>query len=341
MTPEEARGEAAKGALRPVYLLLGEESLLRDEVVAALREASLQGGLADFNEDKLTAGEASADAVIAACRTVPMMAPRRFVFVRGLDRWDGQSDGDSKSEPPLDKLAGYIEAPVDTTCLVLTAGKLDGRRKIVTLAKKKGIVVQCDALDDRALPAWIIDRAKTLGSPISHETAALLAELVGPELGPVKDAVERLSLFSGEGKPIDDVAVSECIARVRLADTWALVDAVAKKDLGHALALLADVYDPRDRGLPLLGALAWQVRQLAKLQAALAEGASLEESARRAGIFPAFRARESANKLRAFQPRETERWLTVLAETDVLLKSSRRSADAILEEMLTRLCSRR
>ena len=48
----------------------------------------------------------------------------------------------------------------------------------------------------------------------------------------------------------------------------------------------------------------------------------------------------SEKKLKAFRPRELERWLVVVQETDVALKSSRRSADAILEEMFTRLCRR-
>jgi DNA polymerase-3 subunit delta len=100
------------------------------------------------------------------------------------------------------------------------------------------------------------------------------------------------------------------------------------------------VYDSRDRGLPLLGALAWSIRQLARFQIATEGGASTDEAARRAGIFQPHRAREIAQKGRALRARELERWLLVLAETDVALKSSRRPADAILEDMLTRLCRR-
>jgi DNA polymerase-3 subunit delta len=110
--------------------------------------------------------------------------------------------------------------------------------------------------------------------------------------------------------------------------------------LGGALVLLADVYDSRDRGLPLLGALAWSIRQLARFQVAVEGGASADEAARLAGIFQPQRAREIAQKGRALRARELERWLLVLAETDVALKSSRRPADAILEDMLTRLCRR-
>ncbi|HEY2511011.1 MAG TPA: DNA polymerase III subunit delta, partial [Polyangiaceae bacterium] len=95
---------------------------------------------------------------------------------------------------------------------------------------------------------------------------------------------------------------------------------------------------PRDRGLPLLGALAWSIRQLARYQAAVAQGVSPDEAARKAGVFQPFRARELATKARGFRAKEVERWLLVLAETDVALKSSRRPADAILEDMLTRMC---
>ena len=113
-----------------------------------------------------------------------------------------------------------------------------------------------------------------------------------------------------------------------------------KQDHQKVLALFADVYDPRDRGLPLIGAIAWSLRQLLKLQTALDGGAGIDEAARRAGIYPAFRAREHAQKLKAFRPRELERWLVIVQETDFALKSSRRNADAILEEMFTRMCRR-
>ena len=88
----------------------------------------------------------------------------------------------------------------------------------------------------------------------------------------------------------------------------------------------------------MLGALAWSVRQLARFQVALGSGASAEEAARRAGAFNAYKARELAAKARAVRPKEVERWLLVLAETDLALKSSRRAPDAVLEDMLTRLC---
>jgi DNA polymerase III subunit delta len=334
MTPGDAIAQARKGQLLPLYLVAGEERLLRDEVVRELREASLGGGVAAFNEDKFTAGEADVESIISAARTVPMMARRRFVLVRGAERWDASDT----AAAAFDRLTEYAASPVDSTCLVIVGSKIDGRRKLAASARKQGFLVACDPIDGRTLPGWIVDRFASKGHAIDRDVAELLAALAGPDLSSVDDAVERLSLYAGPGAAIGDDAVGACVARVRTADTWALVDAVGARDLGRALRTLADAYDPRERGLPLLGALAWSIRQLARYQAAVESGAGPEEAARRAGVFQPYRARELAAKARAVRTKEVERWLLVLAETDVALKSSRRNADSILEEMLTRLC---
>src|SRR3954463_11291369 len=101
VTPEQAIAEARADKLRPLYLVLGEERLFVDRVVAAIRDATARGGIAGFNEDKFIAGEASAGAVIGAARMLPMMAKRRFVLVRGLDRWEKKA-GEEGDEPPAE-----------------------------------------------------------------------------------------------------------------------------------------------------------------------------------------------------------------------------------------------
>ena len=346
MTPAQACAQAKKGALGAVYLVVGEERLLRDEVIAALREASLGSGIAAFNEDKFTAGDTPADKIFGAARTVPMMAPKRFVLVRGADRWDsGSADEEGDEAPkatdsPLDRLAEYLEAPIDSTCFVVVATKLDGRRKAVALAKKKNVIVTCDSLRDDELPAWIVQRAKEKGNPIADDTAAHLGQIAGPDLSYLSDSLERLSLYVGPGATITAEAVAECITRVRMDSTWTLVDHVGKRDLGAAMRTLADVYDPRDRGLPLLGALAWSIRQLLRYKAETGAGASDFEAAKRAGAFQPQRARELASRTRPLTEKQLEKWMFVLGETDLALKGSRRPPEAILEEMLTRLCAR-
>ncbi len=347
MTPEEAIRKARAHEIEPVYLVVGPEHYVAARVVAALREAALATGLADFNEDKLIAGEADVDRVLAAVRVAPMMAKRRFVLVHSVERWEPRTnDDDSKEREPrkeestgaLDRLAQYATAPVPETCLVLWASKLDGRRKLLTVAKKQNFLVSCEPLTRQALPVWIAREAKAKGNPIEGEVADLLAEIAGPELGMVADALERVALFVGPGQPITEEAISTCVVRVRQATVWELVAAVGRRDLAQALLALEDVYDPRDHGLRLVGVLAWSIRQLIRFDAALKGGARPEEAAQKAGA-PSFKARELAQQVRIVGGAELGRWLLLLAETDLALKGSKRPARAVLEDAIMQMCA--
>ncbi len=335
MSPEDVLREIASQKLRPVYLVLGEERVLVDRTVAALRQAALEGGTSGFNEDKLHANETDVEHVLNAARTMPMMGRRRLVLLRGLERWDSQGTEGSgaaseRGNTAMDKLTTYAASPVDSTCLVLVAAKLDGRRKLVTLAKKQGCIVQCDPIARGALAGYIQRAAKQRGHALDEEVAELLAEIAGPELGNVLDAVERLSLYVGRDAPIGEDAIAACVTRIRLNTVWELVGAVGRRDAATAMAVLPDVYDPQDRGLRLVGVLAWSVRQLLRFSIARRQGASPEDAAKRAGA-PPFKARDLTAQTRNLAESTLEAWLTSLAEADLALKGSRRQARSILE----------
>jgi DNA polymerase-3 subunit delta len=305
-------------------------------VVRALRETAVAGGIPGLNEDQLMAGETDVDAVLSAARTLPMMAKRRWVLVRGLEKWE--SDKGDKRGSPLDRLADYAENPASTTVLVLVGPALDKRRKLVNLGRKHGWLVTCETPKRAELPRWIEARAKERGNRISFSVADLLAELAGPELGPLADALERVALYVGEGQEITEAAVAECVVRVRSATVWELVGAVGRRDVASALRFLDDVFDPQDRGLRLLGVLAWATRQLVRFESAMRNGARPDEAAKAAGA-PPFKARELADQVRAVPRPVLESWLERLSEVDLALKGgSKRPPKAILEQALIDLC---
>jgi DNA polymerase-3 subunit delta len=345
VTPDEAIKEAEAGNLKPVYLVLGEETFLTELVVRALRDGAMRDGIQGLNDDRFTAGEDrdrdSADRVIGAAKMVPMMAKRRLVLVRALERWEGRDDGGEPAKGakdkarPLDDLAEYAGDPVDSTVMVLVATKLHGSRKIVTVAKKKGFLVGCDPIPKRELSRWVEDRVKKLGHTIDRETSYELAELTGPDLGGVADALERLSLYVGVGGHIGERALAEAVTRVRPSTSWDLVDAVAQRRLGAALTILGRV--DVDSELPLLGSIAWSVRQLVKFDGFLREGLRPDEAGQRAGM-PPFKIDGARAQLRKLTPGTLSRWMRSLADADRALKGSKRSGRVVMETLLIDMC---
>src|SRR6185436_4954069 len=94
MTPEEAIAEIEAGKPRPVYVVLGEERIFSERVVAAARRHVVDEATAAFNVDTFEAGETPVGRAIEAANTMPMMSKRRLVILRSLERLEKAGDDD-------------------------------------------------------------------------------------------------------------------------------------------------------------------------------------------------------------------------------------------------------
>src|ERR1051325_10980727 len=96
----------------PVYYLHGEEDVLKDEAIRALvdRAVPLEGR--DFNFDSRSAAGLDPEAMHALLNTLPMLAERRAVVLRGVEQL-------RKKSKARDTLLAYLEQPNPMTLLVL------------------------------------------------------------------------------------------------------------------------------------------------------------------------------------------------------------------------------
>ena len=78
----ELERELANGRLRPAYLLAGAEPLLRDDALAAIEAAALDGAPRDFDRQRIEGASARPGELLDALGTLPVLAPRRLVWLR-------------------------------------------------------------------------------------------------------------------------------------------------------------------------------------------------------------------------------------------------------------------
>ena len=322
---------AAKGSLDPVYVLVGTERLLIERVVDAVREAVDSMGAPGFNIEIFDGKGLDAAPVISAARTLPMMADIRLVLVRHVDAMTPTEQA---------KLAEYLEDPCDTSCLLLTADKLDLRKKLAKAAKNAGCLVDAKPLRGAALRDFIRAEATAREHAIAPRAIEALLDAVGDDLAAIDDAMERLSLFVGAGQRIDADAVMTCVTRIRVESIWSLVDAIGLKDRRKGIAAAQSLLDDREPPLRLLAMVARQLRIVARMREALSEGLRPQEAAKRAGA-PPFKARDLTESARQFTAESLGRAFTLIAETDRALKSSKRPPDAILQGAVLELCADR
>jgi DNA polymerase-3 subunit delta len=324
MDVDEVLQELAGGRTRPVYVLVGPERWRIDRAVQAIRKATLDEATAAWNLELFGGKDGKAVKILGAARTPPMMGRGRLVLVR---------DADALDPAEQDAFGPYLEDPNPTTTLVLLAAKLDGRRKLAVAAKKAGAWLDAPAVPERALPSWAMRLAKTLGHDLDGAAAAALVECCGADLYLLDDALQRLGLYVGEGRPITTAAVSACVAPLRSGNVFELVDAIGRRQALRALSLLGQLLDAREPGLRILWWMSRHIRQLV-----VARETAARDLPGKLGV-PPFVADKLAQQARGFPPSTLERALDVLSTTDLELKGAKRAERLILEEAVLRLCA--
>jgi DNA polymerase-3 subunit delta len=331
------RSAIADHRFDPVYYVHGNDDFRKDAAVAELIAAAVDPSTREFNLDVLRGGSVDAARLSLALDGTPMLADRRVVVVR---------DVGALKKPAHAVLERYVENPSPQVVLVLVAPADAPTDAAMT---DRAVSIAFPLLDDDDVPAWLTQRARKLGLELTPDAAALLASVVGADLGHGAGELAKLAAYSASALIGADAV--EAIAGVRRETSpGALLDAVAERDAARALALVGPVLSqPKASAVTIVMALATQTLAMSWGRAArdAGMGASRLESEfyalLRNGLYPG-RAWGDAVKCWA---RNLSRWsapdltcgLGHLLAADVALKDSRVSTeDEVLSSLVLTLC---
>lgn len=318
--------ELSRGQIRPIYIIVGSESYLSLEALGDIKAAVKAAGSDALSSESFTGREVRAEALLGALRTVPMLGGRPLVVIR---------EGESLSRENQELLAGYMEGPVESSTLVVVADKLDGRGRFMQLAAKNGAVVECKPLYLDKVPSWINAESKKRGRQMSQKAAQTMAAMVGNDLGQITQAIERVILYIGDRKLIEEVDVLRATADTHQHTIFELCDAVGSKSWKRSFSLLNNVLENGESPVKLLVMLSRHFRILSKAKEA--DGKMDARSvASYIGVNPYF-ARNYLEQSKRFSAGELKAAFRVLHRCDRELKSSPVPKERVLERALFEL----
>ncbi|HEY3197695.1 MAG TPA: DNA polymerase III subunit delta [Nitrospirales bacterium] len=323
--------QLGSGPPAPIYLLLGEETFLREAALVAIRRSVLGDEKEDngFNCDLLYGDETDALEVLNRCDTLPAFAARRLVIIRNAGALRPRE---------TERLMPYLKAPVETTCLVLASEKVDGRLKFFQTLKAVAMTVDCFPLDARFMPEWIHEQAKSLGLGLDDAAYEALHYASGGNLAVVRRELEKLVDYL---HPNTRVSAAD-VEAVRGADcggtVWDFLEALARKDRAASLRTLGQILDAGEPPLRLIGLLAFQWRQVWKTREKLDRRVPEAGLARSLGV-PPFRVRGLVEQARGLSNEELSVCFEAFREADFRLKGGERGTERrIMERLVLNLC---
>lgn len=322
-----------KRAFDPVYYFHGEDDFLKDQRVREVIDTAVDPSTRDFNLEVRRASELDGEAVDSLLSTPPMLAERRVVVIRDVEKLK------KDARRLLDQ---HLKRPAaDTVVLLISPAGVKADKSLSDHA----VAVEFAPLSGERVEKWVTYHVEhELHMTITPDAVSLLVGAVGDDLGQLAVELEKLASFSDA--TIDEAAVAAVVG-VRKGETLGtLMDAVAARDAATALPLIPGVLQHPKMNAVLLGMhFTTQTLALAYGEAARARGVApralyneFMSLLRETGAFPGRPWGEAINAWTKYAdqwtPAALDTALTALLVADEALKETRVSSD---EQLITSL----
>ena len=272
--------------LRPLYVLHGDEALLMQEAVDAIRAAARAGGEVERNVFAVSGARFDWGAVLAASGSMSLFGARQIVEIRIPTGRPGKEGATA-----LQRIAEAAEGGSDCITIIQLPRPDKAMRDSVWFKALAagGCVIAIESVERAALPQWIAQRLAAQGQRVpageeGERALAFFADRVEGNLLAAHQEVLKLGLLHPPGE-ISFAAIEAAVLDVAHYDTFHLSAAI----LGGQRQKVQRMIDSlRAAGTPEVRvhwAIADDIGAIARVQAALARGAPMPVALREARIW--------------------------------------------------------
>lgn len=325
-----------KGNLSPVYLLYGTESFLIEDTVHRIIEAGITEEEREFNLSKFEMTEHPVEIAVEEAYTFPFMGGRRIVIIKEA-YFLTNTKVQTKVDHNLKKLEEYLENPAPETIVIIHAPyeKVDDRKKICKMLKKKAEVLDGSPLDEKLLYQWVDEKAAEQGVSIEKAATEQLLALTSAELMLMSTELRKLAIYVGENETITKDIVDELVARSLEQNIFALVDGVVKKKVDVSWKIFQDLLKQKEDPLKIVALMVRQFRILYQVKQLSQQGYSQKQMASQLKLHP-YVVKLAAQQTNHFKDEELLSLLDQLANIDYEIKTGQIDKTLAVELFLSK-----
>ena len=321
---EQLIRELDQGRLSPIYFLFGEETYLVSQALTILREKVVPAESRPFNYTSYSGATDRMSEALSVARTFPVISPHRMVVIE----WIEEAPQDGRTA-----LIEYLESPVDSTVLVLTARDMDRRTQLYKRLHREAHVLDFPKLKGRTLVSWVRTTVGEMGHSMSASTAEHLVDLCGPDLQVLRNELEKISLLHHAAELLPDEALDEVVTESRQHGIFEFIGALGSRNHKESFKLLGNLLQSGEKPLAVLGMMARHFRQVLIVKELEAAHRSRKEIMSAAQI-PPFLMDSFVQQSRSIPADAAHRIYLKLADVDRRIKSSATDPKLLLESLI-------
>jgi len=262
--------------LRPLYVLHGDEPLLQQEALDAIRTAARAAGYTERSSFTASGAHFDWSGVLAAGGSLSLFADRQIVEIRIPTGKPGK-DGSAALQQIAEAARGN-----DGVLTMVSLPRLDKATRTsawFTALEGAGASVQIDPVERAQLPGWIAQRLAAQGQRVApgeagQRTLQFFADRVEGNLLAAHQEIAKLALLYPAGE-LPAGAVESCVANVARYEVFQLSEVVLSGQAARAQRMLDGLQAEGAAAVLVHWTLAEDIRALKRSKDALNAGKPL------------------------------------------------------------------
>jgi DNA polymerase-3 subunit delta len=264
--------------LSAIYLVSGEDLLLKQDAMHWIRKAGRQAG---FQEKLRLDDEACRD----EAALYPFLNANSLLASKRILELDYRHGLPTKAVGQI--LEAYAEHPSSDTILILNTPKIDA--KIAKSAwykalEKAGTVINIWPITRENLPKWLMERAKKYKLILKPDAANLLADYIEGNLSAGQQALEKMYLLK-PSHAIDVELIQDLISNESRFNIFDFVEHLIAGNKQKALQILASLQNEGIEPTLILWGITRELRLLVEIALERKAGSTFEAIFQKKGVF--------------------------------------------------------
>lgn len=312
----------------PVYLYTGPEFGERNDAVNSIK-ANIKKKFGDFDDYLYYASETSCSTVVSMLQSESLFMPATCIVYKAAEL--------IKKKEDIELLSAWIKSvtptsnkpnPKDSAYLILISDETPVDSKLTKLIPKENQKIFWVMFENRRVP-WLKDYFSKNGYSIQEDAAELILELVENNTESLKTECSRFFTCFPQGTCITPDDVDKILANTRGETAFTLFAAMVDKNqsqtkrLENALLILQKIrLSKESSSVMLIAGLTFCFRKLFTYHKLCSTGTPDEFTLKKAGISTSSMRTQYSNAARIWSSGQTMAILSLLASTDMNIRSS-------------------
>ncbi|MDE2401122.1 MAG: DNA polymerase III subunit delta [Burkholderiales bacterium] len=268
--------KAGPTGLKPLYTLYGDEPLLAQEALDAIRAAARAAGYTERQVHSVAGAHFDWSSLLGAGSAMSLFGDKQLIEIRIPSGKPGK-DGSQA-------LQSYCErhADDDSVLTVVTLPRLDKTQTTsawFTALDGAGVTLRCDPIERNALPLWIAQRLAAQGQHVEsgeegQHALGFFADRVEGNLLAAHQEVVKLGLLYPPG-PLSVTQIEEAVVDVSRFNVFKLSEAVLSGQIQRTLRMIDGLQAEGEAAVLVHWALAEDIMALHRCRTALDGGKPL------------------------------------------------------------------